>query len=66
MPKPTLAAALNAALAARSGRPAVVPDLPAAAGQPDDDLLLSALRNSTTGRDLIMRRRLGMLSDDGS
>ena len=64
MPKPTLAAALNAALAARPGRPAVAADLPAASAPPGDDILLSALRNSTTGRDQIMQRRLGFFSDE--
>jgi hypothetical protein len=66
MPKPSLAAALNAALAARPGRPAVIADLPSAAVAVEGDVLLSALRNSTTGRDQIMQRRIGMFPDEGT
>ena len=31
---------------------------------PGDDILLNALRNSATGRDQIMQRRIGLPSDD--
>jgi hypothetical protein len=67
MTKRNLVTALAAAL---DGKPGPVnargtaPDNMAAAAQPQDgDGLLSALRNSTTGCDQIMQRRLGALLD---
>lgn len=60
MTKRNLVTALAAALAdsANPGKPAG--DLAAIAKPPDDDVLLNALRNSITGRDQIMQRRIGL------
>jgi len=64
MTKRNLVTALAAALdsSPNPGKaPAAGPDIPAyAAG----DALLNALRNSATGRDQIMQRRIGPLSDE--
>jgi len=65
MPKSNLVSALNAALAGKSA----LPDGPApspAASPAADDFLISALRHSTTGRDQIMQRRIGILPDDSA
>jgi len=37
--------------------------IPASPTPPDNDFLLNALRNSATGRDQIMQRRIGILPD---
>jgi hypothetical protein len=63
MPKLDLFTVFSAALescrtpAARAPAPPAPPPSPAM----EDDFLLSALRNSATGRDQIMQRRLGAL-----
>lgn len=58
-----LLTALAAALAANpliASSPAPGPNITT---PPDNDFLLNALRNSATGRDQIMQRRIGILPD---
>lgn len=58
-----LLTALAAALASNplpAAPPAATPD---GKDPPDNDFLLNALRNSATGRDQIMQRRIGILPD---
>lgn len=58
-----LLTALAAALAANpsiASSPAPGPNI---TPPPDTDFLLNALRNSATGRDQIMQRRIGILPD---
>ena len=58
-----LLTALAAALASNplpASPPAAIPDSKV---PPDTDFLLNALRNSATGRDQIMQRRIGILPD---
>lgn len=66
MPRQDLVAAFATALANRTPAPAKPrPATPAARTPvPDDETLLNALRNSTTGRDQIMQRRIGLRPDD--
>lgn len=66
MPRQDLVAAFATALANRTSAPAAPrPASPAArTSVPDDETLLNALRNSTTGRDQIMQRRIGLRPDD--
>ena len=61
--KRNLVTALVAALE-NSRQPSRTPDAaPKSIEPPSGDTLLNALRNSATGRDQIMQRRLGAVSD---
>ena len=63
MTKRNLVTALVAALE-NSRQPGRVPDAaPKSSEPPGGDILLNALRNSSTGCDQIMQRRLGALSE---
>lgn len=63
MTKRTLVTALVAALE-NSRQTIRTPDAsPKSSEPPNGDTLLNALRNSATGRDQIMQRRLGALSE---
>jgi hypothetical protein len=64
MPKLDLFTVFSAALKSCRTPSAKAPVPPSPAPAPmDDDLLLAALRNSATGRDQIMQRRLGASLD---
>jgi len=58
-----LLTALAAALASNPLPVSPPAAMPNTTTPPDNDFLLNALRNSATGRDQIMQRRIGILPD---
>ena len=63
MTKRNLVTALVAALESSRPPSRTADAAPKSAEPPGGDILLTALRNSVTGRDQIMQRRLGALSE---
>ena len=66
MSAPNLATALLAALARKRPPPVGGAGAAPASAAAGDDILLNALRNSATGRDQIMQRRIGLFPDGSS
>jgi hypothetical protein len=66
MSAPNLATAFLAALARKRPSPVKPAVSVPATGATGADILLNALRNSATGRDQIMQRRIGLFPDDSS